>query len=157
MSGTQIDASGDSGGGTVLVGGNFHGSGPEQNASVTSVASGARINADAVNFGNGGRVVVWSSGDTLFAGTITARGGALSGSGGFIETSGKHLTIGHGAYVNASAAHGARGKWLLDPTDVDITDASAINTALGGGTDTVVTTDGNITVDDLITWPRRQL
>src|SRR3954463_106518 len=152
LPGTQIDASGDSGGGTVLVGGNFHGSGPEQNASVMSVASGARINADAVNSGNGGRVVVWSNGDTLFAGTITARGGALSGNGGFIETSGRHLTIGHGAYVNASAAHGARGKWLLDPTDVDITDATAINTALGGGTDTVVTTDGNITVDDLVAW-----
>src|SRR3954463_8902674 len=152
LPGTQIDASGDSGGGTVLLGGNFHGSGPEQNASVTSVASGARINADAVNSGNGGRVVVWSNGDTLFAGTITARGGALSGNGGFIETSGRHLTIGHGAYVNASAAHGARGKWLLDPTDVDITDATAINTALGGGTDTVVTTDGNITVDDLVAW-----
>ena len=30
--GSKVDASGDAGGGTVLVGGNFHGAGPEQNA-----------------------------------------------------------------------------------------------------------------------------
>src|SRR5205085_9141113 len=37
--GSHINASGDAGGGTVLVGGNFHGAGPEQNASQTYVAS----------------------------------------------------------------------------------------------------------------------
>src|SRR3954469_578754 len=38
-----IDASGDAGGGTVLVGGNFHGAGPEQNASQTYIAKDANI------------------------------------------------------------------------------------------------------------------
>ena len=36
-SGATLDASGDAGGGTVLVGGNYQGSGPEQNASATYV------------------------------------------------------------------------------------------------------------------------
>src|SRR5207249_4889880 len=47
FNGTRIDASGDAGGGMVLVGGNFHGAGLEQNASQTYVSSGASINADA--------------------------------------------------------------------------------------------------------------
>src|SRR5262249_27847525 len=37
FNGTRIDASGDAGGGTVLVGGNFQGHGPESNASQTIV------------------------------------------------------------------------------------------------------------------------
>src|SRR5205823_5838455 len=52
---SRIDASGDAGGGTVLVGGNFHGAGTEQNASNTYVGRGASISADAVTSGNGGQ------------------------------------------------------------------------------------------------------
>src|SRR5919109_183922 len=59
--GSRIDASGDAGGGTVLVGGNIHGAGPEQNASHTYVGSGVSINADALSSGNGGQVAVWSN------------------------------------------------------------------------------------------------
>src|SRR6476646_4299208 len=46
FNGSRIDASGDAGGGTVLIGGNFHGFGPEQNAKETYVASDTVINAD---------------------------------------------------------------------------------------------------------------
>ncbi len=61
-SGSTIDASGDTGGGTVLIGGNFHGSGPEQNATTTSVDNGAVIHSDALTQGNGG---MWPSGLTV--------------------------------------------------------------------------------------------
>jgi len=37
--GAQITASGDAGGGKVLIGGNFHGAGPQPNAQATTVAS----------------------------------------------------------------------------------------------------------------------
>src|SRR5205807_4344931 len=70
----RIDASGDAGGGTVLIGGNFHGAGPEQNAHTTTVAQGAVINASAVTRGDGGNVAVWADGSTRFDGTIVARG-----------------------------------------------------------------------------------
>src|SRR6267143_741613 len=62
FSGSKIDASGEAGGGTVLVGGNYQGKGPEENARATYLGKDARINADAVSSGNGGRVVVWSDG-----------------------------------------------------------------------------------------------
>src|SRR5262249_22825322 len=78
-SGANIDVSGDAGGGTALVGGNFHGAGPEQNASTTTISSGARINASAITKGNGGKVAVWSNTHTSFGGTVTATGGLAGG------------------------------------------------------------------------------
>src|SRR5205807_9344943 len=90
FSGTRIDASGDAGGGSVLVGGNFQGQGPLQNASQTIVARNTAIKADAVTSGDGGNVVVWSNDATQFYGSISARGGSQSGNGGAVEVSGKH-------------------------------------------------------------------
>ncbi|HXC40420.1 MAG TPA: filamentous hemagglutinin N-terminal domain-containing protein, partial [Burkholderiales bacterium] len=72
----RIDATGDAGGGQVLIGGSAHGAGPEPNATATSIASGANINASALASGNGGNVVVWSDDRTDFQGAIAARGGA---------------------------------------------------------------------------------
>ena len=51
--GAKIDVSGDAGGGTALIGGNFHGAGPQQNAQTTTVGK-AIISANAINSGNGG-------------------------------------------------------------------------------------------------------
>src|SRR5688572_17851350 len=76
FNGATLDASGDAGGGIVLVGGNFRGQGPEHNASMTYVGTGAAIKADAVWDGDGGRVIVWSNDATRVYGTISARGGA---------------------------------------------------------------------------------
>ena len=73
--GTKIDASGDSGGGEVLIGGNFQGKGTEPNAKRTYVASGASIDADAVTHGDGGKVIVWADEVTGFAGDISTTGG----------------------------------------------------------------------------------
>nr|WP_269751347.1 YDG domain-containing protein [Azospira inquinata] len=119
-SSSTIDASGDKGGGTVLVGGNFHGEGPEQNATTTNVASGALIRADALTQGNGGNVAIWSDGQTTFNGSITARGGDGGGNGGQVETSGHQLNVGKTASVNTLAKNGKSGNWLLDPEDVII-------------------------------------
>src|SRR5262249_32753198 len=64
--GANIDVSGDAGGGTALIGGNFHGAGPEVNAATTTISAGARINASAITRGNGGKVAVWSDVLTTF-------------------------------------------------------------------------------------------
>ena len=80
----KVDVSGDAGGGTALVGGNYQGKGPESNAERTLVQSGVSINADARTSGDGGKVIVWADGDTRYAGVISAQGGATSGNGGFV-------------------------------------------------------------------------
>ena len=67
--------------------------------------------------GNGGKVIVWADEITRFYGNVTARGGANSGNGGFVETSGKQFLDVRGS-VNTLAARGAAGMWLLDPTSI---------------------------------------
>jgi filamentous hemagglutinin family protein len=119
MAGAVIDASGQAGGGEVLVGGNYQGKGTEQNASVSYVDKEALIKVNAVDSGNGGRVIIWANDTTRFYGTIEAKGGANGGDGGFVETSGKGY-LDYRGLVFTTAEQGKTGTLLLDPTDVTI-------------------------------------
>ena len=115
-----LDASGKNGGGTVLVGGDYQGNNPDiQNAIATYMGKDALIKADALETGDGGKVIVWADDVTRFYGSIYARGGSLSGNGGFVETSGKKLLDAWGI-VNLSAPFGKGGMWLLDPYNMTI-------------------------------------
>jgi filamentous hemagglutinin family protein len=170
---SAIDASGASGGGTVLIGGNFHGAGPEPDAEAAIIAAGARISADALGRGNGGKVAIWSDSATQMDGVISARGGPQGGDGGQVETS-SHGRLAVSGHVDASAPAGKAGLWLLDPYDTTISNnadasdgsapnfgatasganvnAASIQTALNAGTSVTVSTGagggevGNITV-----------
>ncbi len=67
------------------------------------------MNADATRSGNGGTVVVWSDQYTNFAGTISARGGAVGGDGGAVETS-SHGVLNATSQVAATAPAGKAGQ-----------------------------------------------
>ena len=178
LANAQIDASGQAGGGKVLIGGDTGGgkSNPAvagiseatleafaiPTASNVSVDAASTINASAVNRGNGGKIVVWADGTTSVAGAIAARGGAISGDGGFVETSG-HDKLAFSGSVNVGAAYGVSGTWLLDPTDLTIASTGAwvvapksIEDSLATGNVLVTTpvsgTDGNITVAENVSW-----
>jgi filamentous hemagglutinin family protein len=130
---SRIDAAGDSGGGTVLVGGNYRGQGPEPNARMLYMDARAVIDASAATLGDGGRVILWADETTRFDGTILARAGAAGGDGGFVETSGKNvLGVGLGARVDASAISGANGSWLLDPNNISIVAGAGASTNVTG-------------------------
>jgi len=125
LAGATLDASGRKGGGTVLVGGDAHGSNAAvPNAKLTTVAVGASLKADALDTGNGGKVVVWSDDTTRFVGQISARGGANGGNGGFVEVSGKR-NLGFDGNVDTSAPRGKSGTLLLDPATITITDGAS--------------------------------
>nr|WP_307729075.1 filamentous hemagglutinin N-terminal domain-containing protein [Massilia sp. IC2-476] len=111
----QVDASGATQGGTVLVGGDYQGKNPAlPNAQQTSFGKDAVIRADATQAGKGGKVVLWSDGATTAAGSISARG-AGGGNGGLVETSGRQLAI-DGIRVDAGGQR--TGTWLIDPTNL---------------------------------------
>ncbi len=139
----SADASGEAGGGVVLLGGNFQGRGPEQNASMTFIGPNASIRANAGATGNGGKVIVWSDDYTVFAGTLEAKGGTVSGNGGFAEISGKHALDFAPRSIDMKAPGGSVGSLLLDPTDIIVaagggavyTDVSTF--AASGGTQTI--------------------
>ncbi len=123
----KIDASGHSGGGTTLIGGNFQGKGPERNAEYATVGGDVTIRADATGTGNGGKVIVWSERVTRFLGSISARGGTHSGDGGFAEVSGKRHLQFAAAAVDLRAPGGSAGELLLDPRDITISDGDGTN------------------------------
>ncbi|MEY4966136.1 MAG: hypothetical protein RL274_1719 [Pseudomonadota bacterium] len=137
-----INVSGDAGGGEVLVGGNYQGRGPQRRA-MTATVGKAIVKADAISKGNGGKVVVWSDGETMFGGAITARGGAQGGNGGLVETSGHTLNVSYGASVSTLAPQGTAGNWLLDPQTITIQGGNG-SPATG---QTFAATGGIITID----------
>ncbi len=169
----QINASGTQGGGTVLIGGDRQGRNPEvQNARAVYIGPNTVIQADALQMGDGGKVIVWSDEATRAHGAISAQGSA-TGKGGFVETSGGWLNV-EGSRVKA----GKGGEWLLDPYDVVITTTATsnntgnpsftptaassvinnneISTALSSGNVTIDTTgaggeSGDITINEPIT------
>jgi filamentous hemagglutinin family protein len=142
--GATINASGTSGGGTVLIGGDEQGKGTVPNASRTYVSPDSVISANGLLNGNGGRVIIWADEVTGFYGNINARGGANSGDGGFVEVSGKQNLIFQGnGNVDVSAANGTLGRLLLDPTDIVIAPGAA-----GTGADDGQLADGSILFTD---------
>ncbi len=179
LTGAKIDASGDAGGGHVLIGGDTGGGHLSAaaasielakletfsipTATTVSVDAGTTINASATGSGNGGKVVIWSDQQTTFAGIILAQGGAAGGNGGFVETSSHGLLTASGT-VNLGAPQGQGGNWLLDPSDVTIGNcefagcvaASSIANALLSGNVTVATGTGegagDISVINDLTW-----
>ena len=178
-SGARIDVSGAAGGGQALIGGDFRGGNataaeyasyalrpahkPLPPAEAATVEAGAVITADALTSGRGGEVIVWSDGATAVHGTLSARGGAEGGNGGFIETSGHQLNIA-GIAATTKAAKGTSGTWLIDPTDFviaanngDMTGADLSN-ALDNNSVSIVSdggsggTNGDIIVNDAVSW-----
>ncbi len=127
-----LDASGASGGGTILIGGGPQGTGSLAHAEIVDIAAGATIGANATRDGNGGTVVAWSDGATSVSGLLSASGAGL-GNGGTIETSGHQLDV-TGIAVNASAPHGAAGTWLLDPHNLTVSNATTTATQSPSGT-----------------------
>ncbi|HTQ33521.1 MAG TPA: filamentous hemagglutinin N-terminal domain-containing protein, partial [Stellaceae bacterium] len=125
-----VDASGQTGGGNVLLGGDFHGADPlVQNASQTYVGPDTVITADAVASGNGGKVAIWSDNATQFYGSVSARGGAQGGDGGYVEVSGERY-LDYQGRVDLTAPTGSMGTLLLDPTEITITHASPPDTGI---------------------------
>ncbi len=107
--GANINTSSPLGGGTVLVGGEYLGRGPYPNAQFTFADSTTRIRANGLGSAAGGRVIIWADNTTRFFGQIAARGGSLSGNGGFIETSGKFSLDVTGIRISAQAPFGNPG------------------------------------------------
>ncbi|MDY3199906.1 MAG: MBG domain-containing protein [Arcobacter sp.] len=79
-------------------------------------------------------------------------GGTIKAKDGFVETSGKKFSIDKNTNIKAKT-------WLIDPTNITVNDATAYETALGNGTNTLIKTDnatgtdeGNIYINDTINW-----
>ncbi|MFN4280347.1 CHAT domain-containing protein [Thermosynechococcus sp.] len=122
----QLTAAGNTGGGTILVGGDYLGgtTGTNRldrsfNAKNLFVNSVTFLDANSLGQGSGGVVINWADNNNNFYGRITARGGPQGGNGGFVEVSGKNYLDFQGV-VDTTAPKGNTGILLLDPTDIVI-------------------------------------
>ncbi|MBL7002518.1 MAG: filamentous hemagglutinin N-terminal domain-containing protein [Gammaproteobacteria bacterium] len=146
-----IDASGTNGGGEILIGGDQQGLNPDiQNATSTSIEKEAIVTTSATQTGDGGRVIIFAENDVHVHGEVSAKGGALSGDGGFIETSGlKQLDI--TSVPDASAENGEAGEWLIDPNNITIISAIGNDDAAFTASPTSYTSSADsTTLDDTV-------
>ncbi|CUI30156.1 Heme:hemopexin utilization protein A [Achromobacter xylosoxidans] len=145
--GAAIDVSGAAGGGEIALG--SQGVAPDDGSaafsgksSTVKVAAGASLKADALVNGKGGNVTMWSNDATAFAGSLSARGGAQGGDGGFAEVS-SNKNIGLTGSADLRAPQGKTGLLLIDPTDLRIVDSAS-----GGGSQDGAAGDGTINGGD---------
>ena len=135
-----VDVSGAGGGGQAFVGGGLQGRDTGlRNSQAVYFGPDARIRADATASGDGGRIILWSDRATRAFGSLSARGGAAGGDGGFIETSGGWLDA-RPLAVATDAPRGRAGQWLLDPNDIFIND-QVLDTNVTGGPNFSTTDD----------------
>lgn len=76
-----LDASGATGGGTILVGGDVRGSGTMRHADKVFVSATTLLDVSASTTGDGGKIVMWAYQENAFYGTAKARGGTQGGWG----------------------------------------------------------------------------
>ena len=151
LQGGCLDASGEAGGGEILIGGDLTRKVPGAlYAEHTTVAEGVAIRADALRSGDGGTVVVWANDATQFHGSLSAKALGETGDGGFAEVSGaKSVWI--TTHPDVRSSSGKAGTFLLDPGSVLINNSSSsgpntfgntyIATQLGLGNFTISTAD----------------
>lgn len=133
---------------------------------LTDIEAGSVTSARGTH---GGEILVFSDmteGGTRVAGTLDASAIASGspGNGGFIETSAATVNVAGTALVAAEASNGgARGRWLIDPSDFTIAatggnmtgaDVSLALSGTGSGTefDIQSSSGGSIFVNDSVSW-----
>ena len=141
--------------GTIAANGTVGDAGTVRIDAANAVALGkdSVITANAGANGKGGtvEVIAQNYANLMEGARIEAKGGAQSGDGGFVETSGyKSMNI--KGTVDTTAANGKTGIWLIDPYNVEIV-AGTGNTNVDTASDPYTPTDtgAQIGADDIVT------
>ncbi|WP_294918386.1 filamentous hemagglutinin N-terminal domain-containing protein, partial [Sulfuricurvum sp. PD_MW2] len=111
-----------------------------------------------------GKVILFAHGGTANIGGTIDASAPNDGNGGFIETSGDKVKIDDRARIITKANQGISGTWLIDPVDFTIAASggdmtgTTLTTNLANGNVIIQSsqgrngTDGNINVNDRISW-----
>ncbi|MCF6212356.1 MAG: filamentous hemagglutinin N-terminal domain-containing protein, partial [Gammaproteobacteria bacterium] len=134
-----VNASGANGGGRIFIGGDQEGNNPLiPNAEFIYLSEDSQVFTDALDNGNGGRLITFATDTARIYGDLFARGGINGGDGGFIETSGL-IGFQIAGAPDASSYQGEAGTWLIDPYNITVTNsrnnASVSSPFIPGGED----------------------
>ncbi len=134
FAGTEVNATGNTGGGTILIGGEQQGRGDTRTSEFVYLDRDASVSANGGINGDGGTVILFAENSARIDGNLTARGGEQSGDGGFIETSGL-IGLRVNSTPDASATNGAAGTWLIDPNNITVVASDATEAGIEQTTD----------------------
>ncbi len=113
----SVRASGEKGGGRILVGGDVRGANAfVPNARAVYFGQGAELSANALQQGVGGDIVLYGTEALSAYGSINALG-LQHAKGGFVETSSKWVDLDLDVDISGATAG---GQWLIDPWDITI-------------------------------------
>ncbi len=86
------------------------------------ILNNAKLQTNAQNSGNGGKINIYANHLTYSGKKVSyiAKGGKISGDGGFTEVSAKGRVLLNGGMINLSSNYGKDGTFLVDPTDLQI-------------------------------------
>jgi filamentous hemagglutinin family protein len=147
----EVDVSGTTGGGVILVGGDYQGKNPDvRNADQVWFDAGASLKADALENGNGGKIILWGNQANVSAGWISAQGGPQGGDGGFVEISSPVYLVPN-AIVSTLAPLGKTGLLYYDPCAVTISAGADANNSFAAGAYTFSAATSTINIPNLIT------
>lgn len=121
-------------------------------ASSTVEHSGA-ITVDGGSEGKGGEAILLADlanakSETRVSGSLSARGGATAGDGGFVETSANQVNIADSAKIDTRASNGRSGTWLIDPDDFTV---AAAGGNITGATLSGLLDNNNVTIQTTAT------
>ncbi|HNG92595.1 MAG TPA: hypothetical protein PLB32_07355, partial [Acidobacteriota bacterium] len=127
----HLEASGPTGGGIIELGNQNeewrlkHEEFKTSSSLRIEINPSSRLLADAVTDGNGGNVQVWSEKETICTALISAQGGKQGGKGGLVEVSSRN-GVSLSGEVNVKAQSGTNGKFLLDPKNIVVDNATGV-------------------------------
>ncbi|NGX29123.1 MAG: hypothetical protein K940chlam1_01320, partial [Candidatus Anoxychlamydiales bacterium] len=148
---SKIDVSALSGGGEILIGGDYQGKNSKiQNAKRIFIDKDAKILADAIEQGNGGKVILWADEANWFLGDISAKGGKIKGDGGFVEVSSLNKLDFKGI-VSTKAFNGKTGQLLLDPSNITISSAASSPVPTPSATNFILYDPNNVPAGEIAT------
>ncbi|MEW5819090.1 MAG: MBG domain-containing protein, partial [Cyanobacteriota bacterium] len=150
----SIDASGETGGGIIRLGGEYQGGKNLEkdeipNAKILTMTGGTSLAANANgDSGDGGTIITWADYNAIILGDYSATPGEISGKGGFVEISSGN-TLSYGGTVQSSKNDRA-GNVLFDPKNITIadTDYNQYSIIIGHNYDQIDQDPSNIESND---------
>ena len=109
----ELLANGESGGGQILLGTHSVRANTQGETRAVLVSLDSRLEADALNQGHGGDIIIRSQEETLAHGSFSVKGRGLGGGGGHLETASKGFLKIDGLQADLRGEYGETGTWSL--------------------------------------------
>ncbi len=140
----------ESSGGEIFIGGSLGGKDLSLPAAQTTlIGKDVVLDASCSSNGQGGSISIFGAMHAELQGKALAQGGPQGGDGGVIDIS--RVPFFTGAVIDTTAPCGQTGMFILDPTNITLSNNATTNMMLAGSTYAGTAASANLNADDLNT------